>query len=39
MNKQEEKISFTDYVKANTNTRLQFKIIDDYQKTPSLAEA
>ena len=38
MNKQEEKISFTDYVKANTDQD-QFKIIDDEKNTPSLKEA
>ena len=38
MNKQENKISFTDYVKANTNQD-QFKIIDDEKNTPSLKEA
>ena len=38
MNKQENKISFTDYVKANTDQD-QFKIIDDESKTPSLKEA
>jgi hypothetical protein len=35
MNKQENKISFTDYVKANTDQD-QFKIIDDEKNTPSL---
>ena len=38
MNKQENKISFTDYVKANTDQD-QFKIIDDEKNTPSLKEA
>ena len=38
MNTQEEKISFTDYVKANTDQD-QFKIIDDEKNTPSLKEA
>ena len=38
MNKQEEKISFTDYVKANTDQD-QFKIIDDEKNTPTLKEA
>ena len=38
MNKQENKISFTDYVKANTDQD-QFKIIDDEKNTPTLKEA
>ena len=38
MNKQENKIRFTDYVKANTDQD-QFKIIDDEKNTPSLKEA
>ena len=38
MNKQENKISFDDYVKANTDQD-QFKIIDDEKNTPSLKEA
>ena len=38
MKKQENKISFTDYVKANTDQD-QFKIIDDEKNTPSLKEA
>ena len=38
MKTQEEKISFTDYVKANTDQD-QFKIIDDEKNTPSLKEA
>ena len=38
MNTQEEKISFTDYVKANTDQD-QFKIIDDEKNTPTLKEA
>ena len=38
MTTQENKISFTDYVKANTDQD-QFKIIDDVKNTPSLKEA
>ena len=38
MNKQENKISFDDYVKANTDQD-QFKIIDDEKNTPTLKEA
>ena len=38
MKTQEEKISFTDYVKANTDQD-QFKIIDDEKNTPTLKEA
>ncbi len=38
MNKQENKISFNEYVKANTDQD-QFKIIDDEKNTPSLKEA
>ena len=38
MNKQENKISFNEYVKANTDQD-QFKIIDDVKNTPSLKEA
>ena len=38
MNKQENKISFDEYVKANTDQD-QFKIIDDEKNTPSLKEA
>ena len=38
MNKQENKISFNEYVKANTDQD-QFKIIDDEKNTPTLKEA
>ena len=38
MTTQENKISFTDYVKANTDQD-QFKIIDDEKNTPTLKEA
>ena len=38
MTTQENKISFTDYVKANTDQD-QFKIIDDVKNTPTLKEA
>ena len=38
MNKQENEISFNEYVKANTDQD-QFKIIDDEKNTPSLKEA
>ena len=38
MTTQENKISFNDYVKANTDQD-QFKIIDDEKNTPSLKEA
>ena len=38
MNKQENKISFNEYVKANTDQDL-FKIIDDEKNTPTLKEA
>ena len=37
MNKQETKISFNEYVKANTDQD-QFKIIDDEKNTPTLKE-
>ena len=38
MNKQENKISFNEYVKANTDQD-QFKIIDDEKNTQTLKEA
>ena len=38
MNKQENKISVDEYVKANTDQD-QFKIIDDEKNTPTLKEA
>ena len=38
MNKQENKISFTDHVKDNPDQD-QFKIIDDEKNTPTLKEA
>ena len=38
MNKQENKISFNEYVKANTDQD-QFKLIDDEKNTTTLKEA